>query len=73
MSKALDTQVGGDHYKNFKIQPIEYINANNLDFFQSAIVKYATRHKFKNGRQDLEKLIHIAELAIELQYPETPQ
>ena len=25
---ALDKQVGGSHYKDFKIQPIEFITAN---------------------------------------------
>ena len=28
---ALDNQVGGNHYKNLKIQPIEYIHANNIE------------------------------------------
>lgn len=68
--KALDVQVGGNHYKDFEIQPIEYITKNNLDWYQGNIVKYASRHKFKNGKQDLEKVIHYAQLAIEAQYPE---
>lgn len=29
---ALDKQVAGDHYKKFKIQPIEYIHANSIPF-----------------------------------------
>ena len=68
MTSALDTQEGGDHYKKLAIQPIEYISANNLDFFQGNIVKYATRHKDKNGAEDLRKVIHYAQLALELQY-----
>ena len=67
MTKAIDTQVGGDHYKNLAIQPIQYAHANNLDFFQGAIVKYATRWKNKNGLQDLEKIIHITQMYIELE------
>lgn len=69
---ALQTQQGGTHYKGLKIQPIEYIHANDLDFFQGNIVKYATRHKDKNGAEDLRKVIHYAQLAIELQYGEKP-
>ena len=64
----LDSQVGGGHYKLFKIQPIEFTMANKLDFIQGNIVKYATRHKFKNGIEDLDKIIHYARLAKELQY-----
>lgn len=65
---ALDTQEGGSHYKDCAIQPIEFIHANGLDFFQGNIVKYAARHKAKNGAQDLKKVIHYAQLALELQY-----
>lgn len=67
---ALEIQAGGSHYKDCAIQPIEYIHANGLDFFQGNIVKYATRHKAKNGAEDLRKVIHYAQLALELQYGE---
>lgn len=67
---ALDQQEGGSHYKSCKIQPIEFIHANELDFFQGNIIKYATRHKTKNGAEDLRKVIHYAQLALELQYGE---
>lgn len=67
---ALEIQAGGSHYKDCAIQPIEYIHANGLDFFQGNIVKYATRHKVKNGAEDLRKVIHYAQLALELQYGE---
>ena len=70
MADALSKQEGGTHYKDCKIQPIEYIHANDLDFFQANIVKYITRHKKKNGAQDLRKVIHYAELALQLQYGE---
>lgn len=70
---ALEIQAGGSHYKDCAIQPIEYIHANGLDFFQGNIVKYATRHKAKNGAEDLRKVIHYAQLALELQYGEKPE
>lgn len=62
---ALDKQVGGGHYKDKGIQPIQYIFANNLGFCEANIVKYASRWKEKNGIQDLEKIIHYTELLIE--------
>lgn len=65
---ALDDQVNGTHYKDMQIQPIEFIQANDLDFFQGNVIKYICRHKAKNGIDDLRKVIHYAQLAIELQY-----
>lgn len=63
---ALDQQHGGDHYKNRKMQPVELWAALNLNGFQATIVKYLTRHKEKNGAQDIDKAEHVFELAIEL-------
>ncbi|MNY56088.1 hypothetical protein D3C86_1921300 [compost metagenome] len=65
---ALDKQVSGDHYKGCSIQPIEYIHANGLDYFEGNAVKYITRHRKKNGKADIEKAIHYLELLLELEY-----
>lgn len=62
---ALSKQVGNDHYKKQKIQPIEYTFANNLGFCEGNVVKYITRYKDKNGIEDLEKAKHYIELLIE--------
>lgn len=67
---ALKTQVGGDHYKQFEIQPVEFITRNNLGFIQGNIIKYICRYKFKNGKQDLEKIKHYIDLLIQLEYGE---
>ena len=67
-SSALDTQVGGSHYKDMKIQPIEYCLANNLNACESAVVKYISRHREKNGKQDLEKIKHYVDILIEFEY-----
>lgn len=67
MSKALDTQVGGNHYKNLAIQPVEYIFKNKLGYFEGCVIKYVTRWKSKGGVQDLEKAKHFLELLIDLQ------
>lgn len=65
---AKEIQVGGNHYKDLKIQPIEYIHANGLDYFEGNVIKYITRHRKKNGKQDLEKAKHYIDLLIELEY-----
>jgi len=59
-----EKQVGGDHYKTKGIQPIEYIKANELDFFQGNVVKYVTRYKEKNGAEDIKKAIHYCEMIL---------
>lgn len=72
MTDPLKTQVGGDHYKSSKIQPVEYAHANKLDFFQGSIVKYITRFREKNGKEDLEKIKHYVDLLIKLEYGDEP-
>lgn len=64
MGKALDTQVGGGHYKDMKIQPVEYTLANNLGFCEGNVIKYISRYKAKNGVEDLEKAKHYIDLLI---------
>ena len=39
MADPLNLQIGGDHYKNFKIQPVEFITMNNLNFLEGCIIK----------------------------------
>jgi len=65
---ALDTQVGGNHYKRFKIQPIEFCQKNKLPYCESNVIKYVCRHSFKNGREDLEKAKHCIDLLIQMEY-----
>lgn len=60
-----DTQVGGTHYKDMKIQPGEFIRANNLGWYEANVVKYVCRHKTKNGQEDIKKAIHYLELLLE--------
>lgn len=64
--KALQRQVGGHHYKDMKIQPIEFIMANDLSFCVANIVKYACRYDKKGqAKQDLEKVIHYTQILLE--------
>ncbi len=64
---ALDTQIDGKHYCTLKIQPVEYIHANNIPFIEGCIIKYATRWREKGGIKDLQKIIHFTNLLIELE------
>lgn len=64
---ALDKQVSGDHYKDLKIQPIEYIHANGIPFAEGSVIKYVSRWRAKGGIKDLEKAKHFLELLIELE------
>lgn len=64
----LDVQVGGGHYKGKRIQPVEYIAANNLNFLEGCIVKRITRWRDKGkGFEDLEKIKHEIDLLIEME------
>lgn len=67
MTKPLDKQVGGNHYKDLAIQPVEYIFKNNIGYIEGCVIKYVTRWQNKGGLQDLEKAKHFLELLIELQ------
>ena len=53
---CLDKQVGGKHYKNFKIQPAEFINENKLLFAEG------------NKEEDIKKAIHYLEMILERDY-----
>jgi hypothetical protein len=69
---ASDTQVGGEHYSQMAIQPVEFIYRNHIPFIEGCVIKYVCRHRSKNGRQDIEKAIHFLQLLLELQYKDTP-
>jgi hypothetical protein len=65
---TINKQIGGDHYKDFAIMPIEYITKNKLDFCEGNIVKYISRHRLKGKAEDIEKVIHYAQLILKLEY-----
>ena len=65
---ALDVQVGGEHYKNKGIQPVEYAFRNNLGFLEANVVKYVSRHEDKNGADDIKKAIHYCKFILEFKY-----
>jgi hypothetical protein len=63
-----DKQVGGDHYAKMKIQPIEFINQNELSYMQGNVIKYICRYKDKNGIEDLKKARHYIDMILEKEY-----
>ena len=68
---AYKKQIGGSHYKNFRIQPSKFINDNKLLFAEGNAIKYICRHSAKNGKQDLEKAKHYIDMIIERDYSKT--
>lgn len=64
---AMATQVGGGHYKDMAIQPIEYIHKNGIGFVEGAVIKYVSRWRKKNGLEDLRKARHMIDLLIEME------
>ena len=62
---TLGNQVGGEHYLRKGIQPWEYIEANDLDFWEGNVIKYITRWKDKGGVLDLQKAQHYLNYLID--------
>ncbi len=65
MKSAVPTeQVGGTHYRQYLIEPIDFITLNNVPFCQANILKYLCRYKRKGGLEDLAKARHYVKLAV---------
>jgi len=69
--KAFEVQIGGTHYKQMKIQPIEFIYENQIPYMESNVIKYICRHKYKNKEEDIRKAIHYCMLILEKEYNTT--
>ena len=69
---AKDYMIGGNHYTNLAIQPIEYILGNKLGYCEANVVKYITRWKNKNGVEDLRKARHYIDILIESEVNNAP-
>jgi hypothetical protein len=63
-------QHGGSHYQNMAITPIEYAMKNHLDACQFSVVKYVSRFRDKNGKEDLEKAKDFIDMLIASEYGE---
>jgi len=69
--KANDTQVGGQHYKNMRIQPWDVIDsldhAQAIGFYRGNALKYIMRAGEKGpAREDYEKAKHYLEKLLEI-------
>jgi hypothetical protein len=67
-NKVFYKQIGGAHYKKYKIQPSRFINDNKILFAEGNAIKYICRHQDKGKKQDLLKAIHYIEMIIERDY-----
>ena len=67
-NKVFFKQIGGSHYKKYKIQPSRFINENKILFAEGNAIKYICRHQDKGKKQDLLKAIHYIQMIIERDY-----
>ena len=61
-------QVGGNHYRKYKIQPSEFCTQNKLLYPEGTVIKYVIRHQDKGGKEDLLKAKHFIDMIIERDY-----
>lgn len=61
-----ERQVGGDHYRKFKIQPWDIIDEYDLSFYAGNALKYLLRDK-GNRLEDLKKARHYLDKLIEIE------
>lgn len=71
LPSALDRQVGGTHYKDMPIQPLEFFHRNNVGPIEAVAIRYILRWRNKNGVQDIDKAIHTLQILRELALKET--
>ena len=64
---ALARQEGGGHYKDMPIQPVQFIHANGIGYFEGNVIKYVSRWRAKGGVEDLRKARHYIDLLIDLE------
>lgn len=66
---AFQSQVGGSHYKQYKIQPYTFFFENKIPHHKAAIIRRILRydHPTGKGKEDLEKIRHEVDLIMELE------
>lgn len=65
MTRARQEQIGGDHYLDFAVQPMEFSMVNGLNACQHTAIKYIVRRKSQAREerlQDIDKAIHTLRL-----------
>ena len=66
-NSALDVQIGGQHYKSYAIQPVEFIHKNKIPYIEGCAIKYLCRWREKGGIEYLKKVKHYIDLLIEME------
>ncbi len=66
---ALSKQVGGSHYKQYKIQPYEFFIVNQIPHHKAAVIRRILRYDHPTGKglEDLQKIKHEIEMIIQLE------
>jgi phosphoribosyl 1,2-cyclic phosphodiesterase len=59
------SRISPEHYKQFEIEPFDFIHKNGLGFAEGNVIKYVCRWREKDGIEDLKKAIRYIELLIE--------
>ena len=67
LNNPLNKQIGGKHYKVWKVQPVDFIRNNKLPFIFGVMIKYIMRiasnaTSTTKKLEDLDKIIHYAEI-----------
>ena len=67
LNNPLNKQIGGKHYKVWKVQPVDFIRNNKLPFIFGVMIKYimriaSTATSTPKKLEDLDKIIHYAEI-----------
>lgn len=73
---ALDTQVGGSHYKDMAIQPWQAMEAwltaeEYRGYHKGVAIAYLARERDKGGMEDIKKAIHHLQRLVEMVQDET--
>jgi hypothetical protein len=63
-------QIQKEHYSEMKIEPVDFIISNTIDFCEGNVIKYVSRHKKKNGAEDIKKAIHYLQIILKSTYNE---
>ena len=61
-------QIGGNHYRKYKLQPSQFVTENKLLYPEGCVIKYILRHNDKGKKEDLEKAKHFIDMIIERDY-----
>jgi len=56
MKKKPDN-INPQHYKQGKIEVIDFILDQKMNYLEGNIIKYVSRYKYKNGIEDLKKAL----------------